>query len=50
MPWKKGRDLRAIFWEEFLVLKLTIWERFTGFGTNIHPCPIHILSVSQYLV
>ena len=32
-------DLRTVFGEEFLVLKLIIWERFIGFGTNIHPCP-----------
>jgi hypothetical protein len=35
---EKDRDLRAIFLEEFMVFKFTIWERFTGFGTYIHPC------------
>jgi hypothetical protein len=34
---EKGRELRAVFWEEFLLLKLSIWERLIGFGTNIHP-------------
>jgi hypothetical protein len=34
---EKDRNLRIIFQEEFMVLKLTIWERFNGFGTNIHP-------------
>ena len=34
---EEGSDSRAIFWEELLVLKLSIWERFTGFWTNIHP-------------
>ena len=27
----KCRNLRAIFREEFLVLKISIWERFTPF-------------------
>ena len=31
------RDLRVIFREEFMVLKISIWERFTHFWTNIHP-------------
>ena len=30
-------NLNIIFWGEFLVRKLTILERFTSFGTNIHP-------------
>ena len=34
----KGQNLRAIFWEELLLLTLISWERFTGFGTNIHHC------------
>ena len=31
-------DLRVIFREEFVVLKISILEKFTNFLTNIHPC------------
>ena len=31
---QRGRELRAIFWEEFFVFKLNIWERFIGFWTS----------------
>ena len=38
---KKGRDsclTMRHFLGRVLVLEFAIWERFTGFGTNIHPC------------
>ena len=46
---KKGRNLRAVFGEEFLVFNLTIWERFNGFRTNIHPYSLLILVIRLLL-
>ena len=36
--WVGGRAEGVLkYWEDFLVLKLTIWERFTGFGKIFTP-------------